>query len=1143
MRVAHNIPALQAWMNVRKTQSKMKTSIQRLSTGYRINSAADDAAGYAIVEKMMGQINGLNTAIQNSQNAISAIQTASGALDQTQSILQRMRELAVEAANDTNTTSDRQQIQKEVNQLIGQIDQIRNTTQFNTQVLLNGNLNYVDIAGNATVVNPSKTIKGASIVGSVPLTTTITVNTMVSGGGDTANVVEAYINGKLATVTTSAGTLDNPTVQLSGSNLVVDFGSGNKVNVALSGLAPDAVASDSTSNSLRLVDTGAIRLDEGVKRRDNTTVVSPNPINVNTTSVTGSVPTGTVITVKTMVSGSGNTANVVEAYVNGQLAQTSGTASSTNPVIQLGTVSNGTGTLTVDFGNGSKVNIDLTGLASDAVVSNSTSSSLQVVEEGSIRLDKGEATGESHTLSNPVVGTPTSNLVTPSASITVETIDTDNDGIANVVEAYVNGQLAQTSGTASPTNPVIQLGTVSNGTGTLTIDLGTGGSVTLNLTNLAGSATVTSSSSINPLNILGMRTFTASEITNFSNTTTPENPISAESITGSLSSEKDITVETIDTDSDGIANLVEAYVNGQLATATTSAGTLDNPTVQLSGSDLTIDFGSGNKVDVTLTGLAGSATVTSSSSIDPSNILGMGTLTVNGNSVISGPTNPTDPTGTKSGWVSSEKDITVETIDTDSDGNADAVEAYVNGQLAQTSGTASPTNPVIQLSGSDLTVDLGTGGSVTVNLTGLAGSATVTSSSSINPSDILGMGTFTASVSNVTSDFTTPTSPVVTVNGWVSSAKDIAVETIDNDDDGNADAVEAYYNGSTITEGTAGASSISNPTVELSGSDLIVNFGTGGSVTLGLTGLNPGGATVTTSPIDPSEILGMGKVHVDPPDPLYIKTAFADSNITSASISGFTSLNKIITVKSMVSGSGNTANIVEAYVDGTLATATTSAGTLDNPTVQLGTVSGGSATLTIDFGDDKVNIALSGLDPNAMVSNSTSSALQLVEMGKVDANLEVGQPKKNNDMIFQVGANQSQTIELGINDMGAKALGLETTFGMAGSVTDLGNGYYSAVNVTTKPGAQRAITLVDNAIQVVSTEASKLGAIQNRLTHITHNLQTASTDLTSAESTMKDVDMAKEMMEFSKQQILLQSSMAMLAQANSNPQQVLRLFR
>src|SRR6056297_3715745 len=110
----------------------------KLSSGFRINNAADDAAGLAISEKMRGQIRGLNQASRNAQDGISLSQTAEGALNETHSILQRMRELSVQAANDTYTSEDRQEIQKEINQLTAEIDRISATTEFNKKKLLDG---------------------------------------------------------------------------------------------------------------------------------------------------------------------------------------------------------------------------------------------------------------------------------------------------------------------------------------------------------------------------------------------------------------------------------------------------------------------------------------------------------------------------------------------------------------------------------------------------------------------------------------------------------------------------------------------------------------------------------------------------------------------------------------------------------------------------------------------------------------------------------------------------------------------------------------------------------------------------------------------------------------------------------------------
>jgi len=140
MRINHNIAALNTYRQLTAGTLSASKNMEKLSSGLRINRAGDDAAGLAISEKMRGQIRGLEMASKNSQDAISLIQTAEGALNETHAILQRMRELAVQGANDTNTTIDRDQIQQELNQLISEIDRISTTTQFNTKNLLDGSL-------------------------------------------------------------------------------------------------------------------------------------------------------------------------------------------------------------------------------------------------------------------------------------------------------------------------------------------------------------------------------------------------------------------------------------------------------------------------------------------------------------------------------------------------------------------------------------------------------------------------------------------------------------------------------------------------------------------------------------------------------------------------------------------------------------------------------------------------------------------------------------------------------------------------------------------------------------------------------------------------------------------------------------------
>ena len=139
MIINHNMNALNAHRNMGINNSAAGKSMEKLSSGLRINRAGDDAAGLAISEKMRGQIRGLTQASRNASDGISMIQTAEGALNETTNILQRMRELAVQASNDTNTASDRNEIQKEIDALTEEVDRIANNTEFNTQKLLNGN--------------------------------------------------------------------------------------------------------------------------------------------------------------------------------------------------------------------------------------------------------------------------------------------------------------------------------------------------------------------------------------------------------------------------------------------------------------------------------------------------------------------------------------------------------------------------------------------------------------------------------------------------------------------------------------------------------------------------------------------------------------------------------------------------------------------------------------------------------------------------------------------------------------------------------------------------------------------------------------------------------------------------------------------
>jgi len=187
-----NMSSLIAQNNLATTQNAIQSSLTKLSSGYRINTAADDAAGLAISQKMQAQINGLNQAGRNAQDGISLLQTAEGAMSQSQSILQRMRELAVQSSNDTNTTSDRGQIQLEVSALTTEIGRIASSTQFNTQNLLDGSYK-----GKALQIGANK---GQTI--------SVTVATMTAGKLGVSGLTVATLTGATQAISNISKAID-----------------------------------------------------------------------------------------------------------------------------------------------------------------------------------------------------------------------------------------------------------------------------------------------------------------------------------------------------------------------------------------------------------------------------------------------------------------------------------------------------------------------------------------------------------------------------------------------------------------------------------------------------------------------------------------------------------------------------------------------------------------------------------------------------------------------------------------------------------------------------------------------------------------------------------------------------------------------
>lgn len=254
MRINHNISALKANNQLSKTNGQLDKSLEKLSSGFRINSAADDSAGLAISEKMRTQIAGLDQASRNASDGISVIQTAEGALIEVESMLQRMRELAVQSANGTYTTEDRDAIQAEIDQLNAEITRISETTEFNTMTLLDGKIDRKSYSSDSNVklVNLSDTVA----TGDYTLTVTQDARQAVMLGD------EANFNGSGSAATETVNSTQAGSININGESVTIEVGdtldevftkirdAGDSVGISVFAVA--SAATPSTTTNLEL---------------------------------------------------------------------------------------------------------------------------------------------------------------------------------------------------------------------------------------------------------------------------------------------------------------------------------------------------------------------------------------------------------------------------------------------------------------------------------------------------------------------------------------------------------------------------------------------------------------------------------------------------------------------------------------------------------------------------------------------------------------------------------------------------------------------------------------------------------------------------------------------------------------------------
>ncbi|MFL0197095.1 flagellin [Clostridium sp. WILCCON 0269] len=325
MIINHNLMAMNANRNIGINSNNAAKSMAKLSSGLRINSAADDAAGLGISEKMKGQINGLDQATSNAQDGISMVQTAEGALNETTSILQRMKQLATQAANGTTTSDDRSSIQDEMNQLTSEINRIGNTTEFNTQKVLNGGIGSTDTTKITQATSAAVTIGFAAAAGT--LSGKLTVDNVTFDLSTVATTASETVDTLISSLdnVTSGGTklsdLVDITKTASGGIEFTDKASGASSKITLhtaaGGALPATATTITSTGNPTLIEKAGLQATTTLGATADTTITKDATLKITIGSDSAvEVSLGDGVTDKTYLTKTGTDANADKSAMN-----------------------------------------------------------------------------------------------------------------------------------------------------------------------------------------------------------------------------------------------------------------------------------------------------------------------------------------------------------------------------------------------------------------------------------------------------------------------------------------------------------------------------------------------------------------------------------------------------------------------------------------------------------------------------------------------------------------------------------------------------------------------------------------------------------------------------------------------------------
>jgi flagellin len=1128
-----NIPSLDAQKNLTKTQNTLNTSLQRLSTGLRINSAKDDAAGLAISDRMTSQIRGLNQAVRNANDGISLSQTAEGALQESTSILQRVRELAVQSGSSANTATDRASMQAEVNQLLSEMDRIANTTSFNGQKLLDGSFTQQKFQIGAEA-NQTISVSIAGATGSILGVNRLTVNNVeginaatgttsrnvrmsttafaASAGSDTiANANDALIADQTITVSRESGA--TTTVALTGTKSAYSLATSFGAEAGISASAGSTSASLDFSSIDNVEDGDVVTFDLAIEdgAGNNTQTISFTRDSVSSGSI----------------------------YDQAVSAISAKLGSFTDEVTMATDADNET--ITLSQANGKNIGIENFAVQDLAQVAIDTNDFTNMLVDSNMNLSG--LTG-ANDFGDSIV---TKVVLSGFAQNGNAAISIDVDGVT-ATAAWNAGGLNDTLDDLATAIAALGGGGVyaaGNVAGTLTIT-GAAGDQAITVDNLSNgnvaghliSATVTAGAD---------STLTAGSTNLSYNGTT-------NIATGSATSEgyEDVSIDIAE--KGGAATTVTFQMYGDTAER---GGAYD--------AQFTTAINDNTNVTATDTGVAGGLTLTSEDGYNltvsnlvmeksttatitvaagtESSLTGAGPLTSSGGeSIVSEGDNQlsfhiTDGTHTNT--------VTLDLTGVDTTDDTAVADAFASGLAAGlttvplTIDRSSATGTALFTLSATSEVDLTFNTAADNNATRSAGANVFRAEINIPGA------TYAATENNLLSFGLTPSDTITATVVRDDSTMGFGDATIGEAGSGNDEAGVAT--GSlhlTLDDGVSLSSDIASANggiFTVSGNRTadftllgLANGNAGNRVEAQTLTLNGNTSNTVDVEADASAARIAELVNHKTAETGIRANAYTTATLSNLSSDGVVSL---------------TLNGIDISADVDTSDLTNLNSAINNRTSRTGVSASlsddkQSITLTDETGAD---IKIESFNSSAATDGTTGTAVEMDITGTT-----------GETVTLRDGGADSGTYDSTVIGGEVSFASNSATFSVASSLSEDAGGLFAGttnqlqasskqtlkdIDITTQEGFNAAIDIVDGAMDQVDSIRSDLGAIQNRFGSTISNLMNVSVNLTSARSQIVDTDFASETASMTKSQVMMQANMAMMTQANQLPQMILSLLK